>query len=514
VKRTRLVLLLALTVLLLYLLTLSRHWTADSLLFALYIDSSDPSLCIDTYHLLVHPAALLFVRLCTLLGYSGLSIVPLQALNALGGAVCVALFASIVHHSTGSARITSLTSAGLAVSGAMWLLSTDAEFVTLPLAVHLWVLWLLWTTPDDSVKRPVYGLLLGLAILLATLSYLTGLFLWPIALISIAARQDLPRDTRRRLLAVVSAVVLSGLGVLLLLSAPLWSGGEGRLWIARLLGGGVYGRWTWTSLPHGVYTFLRSLLLFPGLAMNESTRALLLSWDWARRLAFAAFYGLSLLVALWPLWLAWRGRGTVWPANRRVLITLLAWTLPYAAFAVWWVPGDLSFMLPVLIAWWLLLALTLPALPHAERWLASLVALLLLCNGALSIIPRTSPQTNERYTLAQDLAAHTAPDALVLLSGSDGMSWLHVSYFARRQVYLLPLASPDSPKLLSWTAREVADARSAGRSVWAVGLDDGDRTGLDELCSAASARLGSPCPAAVAPWTAAGRRVTAICAPE
>lgn len=513
-KRARLILLLALAALALYLATLSRRYTADGLLFALDIDSSDPSRWIDPYHLLLHPLALLFVRLWTLLGYSGLSIVPLQVLNALGGAACVALFASIVHYSTSSSRTTWLTSAGLAVSGAMWLLSTDAEFVTLPLAAHLWVLWLLWTTPDDLARRPVYGLLVGSAILLATLCYLTGLLLWPIALISIAARQDLLSGTRRRLSAMVSAVVLSGLGVLILHSAPLWSGGEGRLWIARLLGGGVYGRWTWTSLPHGVYTFLRSLLLFPGLAMNESTRALLLSWDWPRRLAFAAFYGLGLLVALWPLWLAWRRRGTLWPANRRVLITLLAWTLPYAAFAVWWVPGDFSFMLPVLIAWWLLLALTLPPLPHGERWLAAFVALLLLCNGALSIVPRTNLRSNERYTLAQDLVAHTAPDALVLLSGSDGMSWLHVSYFARRQAYLLPLVSPDAAQYLSWTARAVADARLAGRSVWAVGLDDGDGTGLDELCSAVSVDLGSPCHATVASWSAAGRRVTAICAPE
>jgi hypothetical protein len=56
---------------LLYLGTLSNHYTGDSVEYALAIESANPSLLLDPYHPLLHPAGLLFYRAWQLAGWSG-----------------------------------------------------------------------------------------------------------------------------------------------------------------------------------------------------------------------------------------------------------------------------------------------------------------------------------------------------------------------------------------------------------------------------------------------------------
>ena len=164
----------------LYLATLSRHYSADSLLLALQIEGGNLSRFLDPTHVLLQPVGYAWFQLWRFAGWSHGSIVPLQVVNALGGAVCVGLLYGIMRPLTGSRRIPCLASAGFAVSGGLWLLSVEAEFVTIGLAPSLFVLWLLLSPPERLRSQPWYGLALGAAVSLAILTYLSSAILIPV----------------------------------------------------------------------------------------------------------------------------------------------------------------------------------------------------------------------------------------------------------------------------------------------------------------------------------------------
>ncbi len=498
----------------LYLATLSRNWTADSLLYALDIESGEVARMVDPYHLLLHPLGWAFYRLWRWAGWSGGALLPSQVLNALGGAACVGLVYGVARHLTGSARAAALAAAGMAVSGGLWLLSVEAEFVTIPLAAHLAVLWGALAAPAHRARRPAYALGLGLGVVLSALTYLTGVLLLGVAAAGLLLRMEWPRPVRLRQAAIAAGTVLvvTAAG---LLCGILWSRGALAQWPGRLLGGGVYGQLSWTSLPRGAYAFLRSLALYPNLAMNDSTRAFLASAAAPQRALFVLYYLAVLAVAMAPPVLAWRWRHVLWAEHRRELAVLGTWVALFGAFAVYWVPGDVSFWVPLLAAWWLLAALVMvPRLKHGRVSMATAVLLLLAANGLLAMAPRRDLGRNVRYTLAQELAGHTAPADLILLGDGDGLEALYAVYFGRRQVVSLPLEGADLPAVGQWFGGAVRRVRQRGGRILAAGYPRSREPGLEQLCASAARALDRPCPRLLEAWQLRGDSVWELCPRE
>ena len=201
--------LIAIGALVVYLATLSRHYTGDSIEYALAIESSDPTYLLDPYHPLLHPMGLAFSRLWQLLGWTGQALLPLQVLNALGGAACVGLVLALARALTQSTQIAVLVAAGFAVSGGHWMLSVEAEFVTVPLAAMLLVLWGLLAASPSQAKQDRYPVLLGLGTVLAIFCYLTAAFLVPVVITGLALDDRLSPAQRRRHLAIYGATVLA-----------------------------------------------------------------------------------------------------------------------------------------------------------------------------------------------------------------------------------------------------------------------------------------------------------------
>jgi hypothetical protein len=75
----------------LYLSTLSRHYSSDSCLYAVQIAARAWPAMVAPHHLLLHPLGAAWSELWRILGWTGDAMLPLQALNGLGGAACVAL---------------------------------------------------------------------------------------------------------------------------------------------------------------------------------------------------------------------------------------------------------------------------------------------------------------------------------------------------------------------------------------------------------------------------------------
>lgn len=424
-------------VFLLYVATLSRYYTGDSIGYALAIEAGVPAYLLDPYHPLLHPLGWLFVQAWRLAGWTGRALLPLQVLNALGGALAAGLITSMARHLSRSIGMAIAIGIGFAVSGGIWLLSVEAEFVTIPLATTLLVLWGLLAVSPGQWQHAGYPILLGLGTTLAILSYLTGAFLVPVVLAGLWLDDQLagPR-WRRHALRYVGTVAATTLPVLAVFLA-VWSGGQGDRLRAALSGGSVYGEPTWFSLPHGVYAFLRGLILFPGLSLEGTTQDFLSQASLAGRVGFALTYLAVLAAALVPLVVAWRWRARLWPAQRRPLGILAVWTTLYAAFGFYWVPGDVSFWVQVLAAWWLLMALLAGARrEESRRWafgLAAAVAIVAFANAAFEVLPRHDLVRNRTYALATQVVAETSPGDLVLVR-SDDLVGLYLVYFGPRQV--------------------------------------------------------------------------------
>jgi hypothetical protein len=455
--------------LILYLATLSRHYSADSMLYALRIEAGNLGQILDPTHLLVEPLGLAWYRLWQGLGWQGGALVPLQVVNALAGAAAVGLLYAIGRGISRSRWIGGAAAAGFAVSGGLWLLSVEAEFVTPALAAALLVLWLILTPPERLARRPLrHGAALGAAIALAILFYVNGVMLLVVAAAGLLAQ---PEGGRRERLGQAAAMLLAVAIVCLPVAAALvaersWAAWTDQIWQG---GGAGYTAFSWLDVPHGGYAFLRSLLLFPGQALNDSGRAFLGGASWGQRLAFGAFYGAALLLALAPLYLAARLARPLWPPARREIAVLLAWSALYGSFAVYWVPGDISFWVPVLAAWWLLAALVTAVAAGSRagqapeggrpfwarrpgRALLILAALLALANATTVIWPRHNLATNTTYRLAQEVAGQTAAGDLIISDGDDLVT-LYLVYFGRRTV--LPVARLDQDP-------DAVEARFAG----------------------------------------------------
>lgn len=274
----------------LYLATLSRWYSADSLWFALALDTSSPRGLIRPKHLLLHPVCWLWVELWRALGWGGFSIHALQALNALAGAICVALVCSIAGRASGSRAAAALVAAGCAVSGGLWLLSTEAEDVTLGMVPHLAAArWILGLPPGGNARAwPSWAL--GAAIGAAALTYASGALLFGVAVLAYWQGRHI-RPTWLRSLAWMCAGFACLAAPIAYTALDIGAPHPNRshlMW--NFLGGEDYGYLSLSALPRGLYAFLRMLVLYPGIGINDQTTQFLATADTAQRTTFAAVY--------------------------------------------------------------------------------------------------------------------------------------------------------------------------------------------------------------------------------
>lgn len=370
---------LSLAALAIYLGTLSRHYSSDSCLYAVDVELQSWFEVILPHHLLLHPLASVWFHLWQAAGWTRHAMVPLQTLNALAGAACVGLLFWICRRASSSTAAAALAALGFAVSGGQWLLSTEAELVTVPLAVELLVLgWILHSAEHEA---PTTAKLLGLgaAIGVATLMYVSSAALLPVAILSLSmSRRAAPRRLQTTTLLVAGFAVPVILGAVVVLNALTPETAE-RVVLRPGYGWGVL---TWQNLPRGGYAFLRTLVMFPGLGMSDRTLLWQAQATLAELVAFASTYLLTALSAAVPLLVAIVRRPPI-----KGGAALLLWTALHVAFAFFWVPSDVSFWMQATVAWWLLVAVLVGEHASARRVVTLAVIALLLINGLGLIVP-------------------------------------------------------------------------------------------------------------------------------
>lgn len=462
---------------LLYLATLSRNFSGDTVRYAIKAETQGPLGGMDLYHVFNQPLAWLAWRTARLVGWQDRALVPIQVPNALAGGAAVGLMFLLARRLGLSTRAALVAGAGLGLSCATWLLATDGEYVTPGLAMALLPLVLFYGASTAALARPRFAAALGCSLALSGLAFQTNLLLIPVLLWALALRGDLPSAQRLRTAGLVLAsalgLYLAGYGLALLAQpGPLNLSG----WRLHPGLGLAYGLPNWSSLPHGAYALVRSLVGFPGLSLSDSTRELWAAASGAWRAGFVAWYALAALLFATPVVMAMRGRRRGAAPEDRAWRPLLLWALLAAAFAVFWVPGDLSFWVVLLVPWWLLAGRQLGDRPLG----AALVALLALVNGGSLVLPNHDASRNLAYREASDLAGAMAAGDLLMLP-VEGRLQVYAYYLTRGAAFVPGAGSdalPESARVAANIAKALERTEQRGGRLLVYGWGTGAWNGV------------------------------------
>jgi hypothetical protein len=480
-------------VFLVYGLSLSGHYTGGSIEFASEIETSLLRVMMQQHKLLIHPIAWLFLQLWKVAGWQGLGILPLQIFNALAGAVCAGAVFSVAQRLVRNMPLALIVTAGFAFSCGVWLFSTEAEFVTPPLAESLAILAVLLTIRQADVLLPKSACLLGIATGFAALTYSLNILLVAPVLAAILLVKVQPMQARLRqgvrylatafvsIVPVYATVFYFVYGIHSLdgLRGLSVYGGQGQ--------GLLYGTFSPSNLFYGSYALLRSLIGFPGIGLDDQTSVYLSSVGLGQKIIFVIFYLCVFLAFAFPLWRIFRRRHSIGNEDWIRIAILGVWALPNIVFAYYWVPKDMQFWIPVLIAWWLLVVVQLKVI-RTESWTlpgfarklrlnqvtiqGGLAALVLLGGGINAVglvFPHHQLSTNEAFWAAEKISQLTTPKDLIVTTGTDDM---YITYFSHRSTFDMISKSfsvgQNKPLLIQEVNQAIAEAKTRGGSAYLV----------------------------------------------
>jgi hypothetical protein len=490
-KRTYSFAVLGLVVFAGYLLTLSRNYLGDGIQFVMATEAKNISLMPN--HMLYNAFIFVWYEMWRLLGWTGNAIMPLQIFSAFWGAVSVVLFSFLILRITNSLKITVLVSFGFAVSFATWLFSTDVEVVTFPLALNLLLLNIVIASPSHWLGRPWGAAATGLLTSISILSYQTGVFMVPVAVLAYLLRDFGKSASKRRLILLyLFSVLIVAFGCYILIARLVYNVATVRAfvhWQFFLSGTGPWGAFSRLSLLTGILGFVRTLSSFPGLSYIAGVRTFFMFAHLWEKVFFISYY--SILAAMvgymsFMLILRWR----ILFERYRVPLSLFAVSgFLYAAFAVYWMPADIQFWVPVAASWWGGMALFLAS--HGTEGgrneglkllssrpgvvAVSFVCIISVVNFFGTVLPDRKIKNNLEYNVAVSLKDMVKKNDLVITSGADRI-FLYIPYFLKINVlsiFLLGVENGTSQNVPAEIDRRIEEAVSEGNDVYLVGMKPG-----------------------------------------
>jgi hypothetical protein len=423
----------------LYLGTLTQVHTFDALSYVTSVERKPWTEVFHPHHLAYGPLGVLALNAGRALGYSGGAALPMQIVNALAGALGVALFYTIVRRVTGRADLALICGLLLGGGYAYWYYAVEIEVYTVATLFLILCLdsmtWPAWWRSRRSL------LALGLAQAGAVLFHQTNVLLCvPVAVLFGAgfldegrrAKGERPKTTDQRPRTkdevqarnwehwslVVGRWSIYAVALALAVGLPYLVVGLGisgfRSWAAFDAWLTEYARTGWWGGP---ITAQKWASLATGLADTLAQPG-------------GALLGLLLLGLLLAHLRALLG------GPRPLVAGLLAWLLAYGTFFLWWEPDNIEFWIASLPPALLLLALAL----RGERawgpgvWLALAIGVTATGVNYDAIARRGDPATDLQRVIARELGARSAPADLLLVP--DGLLELYLPYYERHDNFL------------------------------------------------------------------------------
>jgi hypothetical protein len=418
----------------------------------------------------------LWYRALSLLGWQGQDAVAviarLQALNAIFGAIGVALFAAVLLRLGAGRRAATLAALGLGASYAFALHATDMTEVmpSFPLAMAALLVALSSQSANSRLIAPaVAAALLGLA----ASFYLTAILLAPAVVAALAIPSEIgdrirPWTAVRNPRPWVFVVLLLGAAAILravasasqdsLVNDPTAHGTFGDLTPAHVLG----------------LTFGLANALFGLVGWKGGARFLKGGLDPAQifDLIVTTVAFVTLLIgAVWSFG-AWRST----PALRRQILVLGLWFLIPLGFAAWWENTYTKLWLLPIAGWWALLSMPLWGRPHNGRWVIALtlVGVVAATDVGVHLGPNHF-QPNAALSEADDIDRAVGANDLVVATGWDPVGVEFGTLY--RKPYLSYVESAyryygDQTRLASELNRRICGTLEKGGHVYAVALLD------------------------------------------
>jgi hypothetical protein len=396
--------------LVIYLATLTRVHTFDALSYALSVDTKPWQELFHPHHLAYGPLGALVRALAQAFGWQGSAVVPLQVVNALAGAVGVALFFALVRAATRRLDLALCGALLLGGSYAYWYYAVEVEVYTIAavlLVACLALLMRLLRAPEPRVC-----VALGVAQGVAVLFHQTNMLLCApvaVALLLNGSPGAAGRGGWRRhavlwlayglplALVVGGAYLLVGFGI-----SGFASWGEFAAWMTAYARTGWWGgaitRDTWADLGTG----LSSALAHPA----------------------GALLGL-LLLGLMVLYLR-----RVVLRYRRLVLCLVAWLAVYGLFFFWWEPDNAEFWIASMPPAVLLLVLALGVGGprwYAGTWWVLAIGLTMVVGNYQAVVQRGSGAYAPQLWIAGALAEVSERGDLLLVP--DGLQELYLQYY-------------------------------------------------------------------------------------
>lgn len=400
-----------------YLATLTHVHTFDALSYVLDIDRKPWQEVFHPHHLAYGPLGEVVRHTLHALGWSGSVLLPLQVVNAVAGALGVALFAALVADVTRRRDLALCGAVLLGASYAYWYYAVEVEVYTIAALFLVGCLWLLVRVS----RRPTLPLCvaLGLSQGMAVLFHQTNVLLCVPVILAL-----LSRDGRGAAGAGPAKIVPPSRAACVL--AYALSSGVVVIGSYLLVGFGISG---FRSLAaFGAWTTAYAHTGWWGGAVTSATWA-----DLGKGLADTvaqpdgALLGL-LLVGLLVLYL----RHLVLAYGRLALL-LVVWLVVYGAFFLWWEPDNIEFWIASLPPFLLLLLLAVAAaVPrwHPGVWAILALGVTIAAINYDSIVRRGTPSYDAHHRLAFALARQSAPDDTLLVP--DEMLELSLRYYDAR----------------------------------------------------------------------------------
>jgi hypothetical protein len=439
-----------------------------------------------------------FSRVWQFVGWGENFLLPLQVFSALCGALSVGLVYYINHIVTRSFKIALLVSLGYAFSHAIWLYSTDIEVVTLFLLMNLVVLAYLFSLLSQESRPALSFMLLGLLVGVSILVYQASVFMIPAVLIALflANRQgDIWCGRFKEMFLFVAGTVLLILPVYLLVAYFAYGIRDWYnllAWQFHMSEYGLWGNLSAGNLVQGFYAFLRTLVGYPGLGVNDRTSQYLANVDWFHRFVFAIVYLIVMVFAGLPVLVAVIKRQLLRRLAPEFVAVISTWALLNGAFAIYWVPGDMQFWAPVVVSWWLLVGMVIKIVDDVKvlKWLSPIeillagVVVLLVINALGVILPNRDIKRNHAYQIALSVQEQTSPRDLIVTSGGDRL-FLYIPYFSGRRTisvfHQMLMEKGDKELVFTEIEKEVELVNARGDRAFLVGVQPGRTVWWDML---------------------------------
>ncbi len=407
----------------LYLPTLTRVHTFDALSYVTSVERKPWTELFHPHHLAYGPLGALVLALGRALGYDGGAALPMQLVNAIAGALGVALFYVTARAATGRTDAALPVALLLGGSYAFWYYAVEIEVYTVATLFLIICLALIIRPLPWNARR---SLALGVAQGGAVLFHQTNvLFCVPVAVIALADLR-VAKDVRAfagrwgaYAIALALVTALPYLYVMLIVS-NFRTIDAMLAWLTEYARTGWWGGPLTTNTVVSLGTGLSDTLAQPGGGWFYLALGVAAAWAGGQRFR----QGIS--SAEQP--------GT--PAPSMPWAALIAWLATYGAFFAWWEPDNIEFWIASLPPACLIFA---RALAQARRWSMPIWASLGIVGTVVSvnygsIAQRGNPTTDLQRLIARELAAHSTPADLLIVP--DGLQELYLPHYEQRENFV------------------------------------------------------------------------------